>query len=225
MAHPSGAHRKGRRDEHRLRVVCVSLLSRHLSLLTSICAFSNGGSFARGHRSVISANGRIGRPLLRTSGGALAWWSRRVQPPDRALAGAHAHGERAGSLRRRSRSTSSTDRSAASPASRCSVRSAACCRRTGSSARCRRSAATSCRGGYASFGFIVEPGHELPIGVSRRRRIGIDHVGLNCAVCHTGTVRDTPDVAAADRAGHAGAPARPAGVRASSCSSARSTAG
>jgi hypothetical protein len=46
-------------------------------------------------------------------------------------------------------------------------------------------------GGYASVGLIVEPGHELPIGVSRRRRIGIDHVGLNCAVCHTGTVRDT----------------------------------
>jgi mono/diheme cytochrome c family protein len=47
-------------------------------------------------------------------------------------------------------------------------------------------------GGYASFGFIVEPGQELPIGVSRRRRLGLDHVGLNCAVCHTGTVRDTP---------------------------------
>ena len=47
-------------------------------------------------------------------------------------------------------------------------------------------------GGYASFGFIMEPGHDLPIGVSRRRRIGIDHVGLNCAVCHSGTVRDTP---------------------------------
>ena len=48
-------------------------------------------------------------------------------------------------------------------------------------------------GGYASFGFIMEPGHDLPVGVSRRRRIGIDHVGLNCAVCHSGTVRDTPD--------------------------------
>jgi mono/diheme cytochrome c family protein len=47
-------------------------------------------------------------------------------------------------------------------------------------------------GGYASLGFIVEPGHELPIGVSRRRRIGLDHVGLNCAVCHTGTVREAP---------------------------------
>jgi processive rubber oxygenase RoxA-like protein len=48
-------------------------------------------------------------------------------------------------------------------------------------------------GGYASLGFVVEPGHDLPIGVSRRRRLGIDQVGLNCAVCHTGTVRDRAD--------------------------------
>jgi mono/diheme cytochrome c family protein len=47
-------------------------------------------------------------------------------------------------------------------------------------------------GGYASLGFIMEPGHDLPVGVSRRRRLGIDHVGLNCAVCHTGTLRDSP---------------------------------
>jgi hypothetical protein len=47
-------------------------------------------------------------------------------------------------------------------------------------------------GGYQSLGFIVEEGRDLPIGVSRRRRLGIDHVGLNCAVCHTGTVRDAP---------------------------------
>jgi hypothetical protein len=45
--------------------------------------------------------------------------------------------------------------------------------------------------GYRSFGFIFEEGRDLPIGVSRRRRQGIDHVGLNCATCHTGTVRDT----------------------------------
>jgi len=50
-------------------------------------------------------------------------------------------------------------------------------------------------GGYASLGFLFEPGHDLPIGVSRRRRQGIDHVGLNCAVCHTGTVRDVPGAA------------------------------
>jgi hypothetical protein len=47
-------------------------------------------------------------------------------------------------------------------------------------------------GGYASLGFVVEPGQDLPIGVSRRRRLGIDQVGLNCAVCHTGTIRDSP---------------------------------
>lgn len=46
--------------------------------------------------------------------------------------------------------------------------------------------------GYATFGFITEPGHDLPIGVSRRRRFGVDQVGLNCAVCHTSTVRDMP---------------------------------
>jgi hypothetical protein len=48
-------------------------------------------------------------------------------------------------------------------------------------------------GGYASLGFVMEPGKDLPIGVARRHRIGIDHVGLNCAVCHTSTVRDSPD--------------------------------
>jgi hypothetical protein len=47
-------------------------------------------------------------------------------------------------------------------------------------------------GGYASLGFVFEPNHALPIGVSQRRRLGIAQVGLNCAVCHTGTVRDTP---------------------------------
>jgi len=47
-------------------------------------------------------------------------------------------------------------------------------------------------GGYASLGFVFEPGRDLPIGVARRNRQGVDHVGLNCALCHTGTVRDTP---------------------------------
>jgi hypothetical protein len=47
-------------------------------------------------------------------------------------------------------------------------------------------------GGYASLGLIFEPGHDLPIGVSRRFRLGFDQVGLNCAVCHTGTLRDGP---------------------------------
>ena len=58
-----------------------------------------------------------------------------------------------------------------------------------------RALPTICRdrlpGGYASFGFVTEPGNELPVGISRRHRIGIDHVGINCAACHSGTVRDT----------------------------------
>ena len=45
---------------------------------------------------------------------------------------------------------------------------------------------------YAVFGFIYEPGKELPIGVSKRNVQGLDRVFLNCAICHAGTVRDTP---------------------------------
>ena len=48
-------------------------------------------------------------------------------------------------------------------------------------------------GGYASLGLIFEEGRDLPIGVSQRFRLGLQQVGLNCAVCHVGTVRDTPD--------------------------------
>jgi hypothetical protein len=47
-------------------------------------------------------------------------------------------------------------------------------------------------GGYASLGLVFEPGHDLPIGISRRRRLGMEQAGLNCAVCHTGTVRASP---------------------------------
>jgi len=50
--------------------------------------------------------------------------------------------------------------------------------------------------GYASLGFIYEPGKELPIGMSKRRHSGIDRVFLNCAVCHTSTVRETPQAPA-----------------------------
>jgi len=45
--------------------------------------------------------------------------------------------------------------------------------------------------GYEGFGLIQEPGRDTPIGFSVRRVI-IDRVGLNCALCHTGTVRQTP---------------------------------
>jgi hypothetical protein len=45
-------------------------------------------------------------------------------------------------------------------------------------------------GGYASLGFVYEKDRDLPIGLSRRRRLGFDQVGVNCALCHVGTVMD-----------------------------------
>ncbi len=53
--------------------------------------------------------------------------------------------------------------------------------------------------GFASFGFIMDPTRpsdpDLPVGVSKRNVQGIDRVFLNCAVCHVGTVRATPESA------------------------------
>jgi cytochrome c1 len=50
--------------------------------------------------------------------------------------------------------------------------------------------------GYSSFGLLYEEGRnpmfDLPIGTSMRRVQGIDRVYLNCAFCHTGSVRDAP---------------------------------
>ncbi len=50
--------------------------------------------------------------------------------------------------------------------------------------------------GYSSFGMIYEnqddPRYALPVGMSMRNVRGLDLVYLNCAVCHTGTVRDAP---------------------------------
>src|SRR4029450_11889347 len=45
---------------------------------------------------------------------------------------------------------------------------------------------------YVSLGFLYEPGKDLPIGVSRRNTQGLDRVFLNCAICHAGSVRGTP---------------------------------
>ncbi|MFQ6027205.1 MAG: c-type cytochrome, partial [Dehalococcoidia bacterium] len=47
---------------------------------------------------------------------------------------------------------------------------------------------------YARFGFIYERGapKSRPMGVSYREKF-VPQVGLNCAVCHTGTVRDYPE--------------------------------
>jgi len=50
-------------------------------------------------------------------------------------------------------------------------------------------AGTQHLGDLRSFGFIVEPGMELPIGFSIRHQ-GIRLAGLNCGSCHTGVVRD-----------------------------------
>jgi hypothetical protein len=50
--------------------------------------------------------------------------------------------------------------------------------------------------GYSSFGMIYEngadPRYALPVGMSMRNVRGLDLVYLNCAVCHTGSVRDAP---------------------------------
>jgi hypothetical protein len=51
--------------------------------------------------------------------------------------------------------------------------------------------------GLKAFGYIYEKGRDprfqLPIGTSQRRNLGIDRVWINCGVCHTGTVRETPE--------------------------------
>lgn len=48
-------------------------------------------------------------------------------------------------------------------------------------------------GGYASLGFVTEPGKDMPIGITRRYRLGFPQVGLNCAACHVGTYRLNPN--------------------------------
>jgi len=51
---------------------------------------------------------------------------------------------------------------------------------------------------YEKLGLIyeMEPNgvkKDLPVGISRRRRIGSDLIGVNCAFCHAGTYRTAPD--------------------------------
>jgi mono/diheme cytochrome c family protein len=45
--------------------------------------------------------------------------------------------------------------------------------------------------GYERFGFVFEGGKKRPIGTSYRER-QVPLIGLNCAACHTGTLRDSP---------------------------------
>ncbi|MCW8093370.1 c-type cytochrome [Alteromonas sp. ASW11-130] len=47
--------------------------------------------------------------------------------------------------------------------------------------------------GFESIGMLYESGKSLPVGVSKRRHFGIDRVFMNCAVCHTSTVRGSAD--------------------------------
>jgi hypothetical protein len=46
---------------------------------------------------------------------------------------------------------------------------------------------------FKAVGFLYEGNKDLPIGMSKRRHMGLDRVFLNCAVCHTSTIRDRPD--------------------------------
>lgn len=47
-------------------------------------------------------------------------------------------------------------------------------------------------GGYRSFGMLWEEGQELPVGFSLKT-VGFPRVGINCALCHTGSYRVAPD--------------------------------
>ena len=48
-------------------------------------------------------------------------------------------------------------------------------------------------GGYAGLGLALEPGHEVPVGFSRKV-IGVERVAINCALCHTAMVRKAGEV-------------------------------
>ncbi|WP_340114847.1 cytochrome c [Maribellus mangrovi] len=45
---------------------------------------------------------------------------------------------------------------------------------------------------YSYFGFIWEDGRDIPIGLSKKT-IGFPRLGVNCAMCHTGTFRTQPN--------------------------------
>jgi mono/diheme cytochrome c family protein len=46
-------------------------------------------------------------------------------------------------------------------------------------------------GGYASLGLVSKDGYEMPVGLSKVT-VGFPRVGINCAVCHTASVRLRP---------------------------------
>lgn len=47
-------------------------------------------------------------------------------------------------------------------------------------------------GGYESFGFVWEPGREVPVGFSTAEMFGGRRIAINCAFCHTGAYRLEP---------------------------------
>jgi mono/diheme cytochrome c family protein len=47
-------------------------------------------------------------------------------------------------------------------------------------------------GGYASLGLLSKDGYEMPVGLSKVT-VGFPRVGINCAVCHTASVRLRPE--------------------------------
>ncbi|HEY7326934.1 MAG TPA: hypothetical protein VH592_04815 [Gemmataceae bacterium] len=46
-------------------------------------------------------------------------------------------------------------------------------------------------GGYTSLGIVWEEGHETPVGFSKKT-IGFPRIGINCALCHSGSYRTDP---------------------------------
>ncbi|HEX3860217.1 MAG TPA: hypothetical protein VHY35_00820 [Stellaceae bacterium] len=46
--------------------------------------------------------------------------------------------------------------------------------------------------GWESLGFIFEDGMDRPVGTSKRYSLGFERISLNCAACHAGTYRATP---------------------------------
>ena len=50
-------------------------------------------------------------------------------------------------------------------------------------------------GGYGALGMIWEPGHDTPIGFSKKTIWGVSRVAINCAFCHTESVRTSPGAA------------------------------
>ena len=55
-------------------------------------------------------------------------------------------------------------------------------------------------GGYASLGIVWEEGHETPVGFSKMT-IGFPRIGINCAICHSGSYRTSPMRGSQDCAG------------------------